>query len=77
MGGEPIKLTELRLQCIEINWHHILVLGATLNQGLQAGFINGLKKDFSPFTNLAVVLSVKTTHNCKGGFPNGDRKVVF
>lgn len=32
MGGEPIKLTELRMPCMERNWQGVLVSGATQNR---------------------------------------------
>lgn len=33
MGGEPIKLTELRVLCTERNWQGVLASGATRTNG--------------------------------------------
>lgn len=33
MGGEPIKLTELRVLCMERNWQSVLASGATEPMG--------------------------------------------
>lgn len=50
MGGEPIKLTELRVLCMERNWQGVLASGATQNQW-------GACAHFSPLTSPAGVWS--------------------
>lgn len=68
MGGEPIKLTELRVLCMERNWQGVLASGVTLNQW------GGACAHFIPLTSPAGVWSDITALK-EDSFSAGERKI--